>query len=353
MSYMINIRTMVYFLLFLTLLGCHKDLATPDKNTSDLQIIKPEDAGYSSAKLQDAYNFAEQSGYDAVIALYNGKVLFSWGQVDKNYNCHSIWKPFVSSLFGIHVERGEIDLDRTIEELGIDDIEPSLTHEEKQATIRDLLKSRSGVYHEAAAETLEMKDNRPERGSHKHNTFFYYNNWDFNVGGSIFEQVTGKDIFEDFKKEIADPIGMQDFDITECFKAYEHNISLHPSWRFRMSARDLARFGSLYQLGGNWNDTRIISKDWISESTKSYSVLDSILGIGYGYRWYVIPEKSQFEQVIGSAGYYHTGLGVQIVLVFEELNLVIVELLNTDQDWTDPGNSGMELGMMIINAKLK
>ena len=46
------------------------------------------------------------------------------------------------------------------------DIAPSLTYEEKQATVRDLLKSRSGVYHEAAAETQEAKDLRPQRGSH-------------------------------------------------------------------------------------------------------------------------------------------------------------------------------------------
>ena len=106
-------------------------------------------------------------------------------------------------------------MDLTLKELGIDDVEPNLTDEEKQATIKDLLKSRSGVYHEAAAETQEMKDIRPERGSHPHNTFFYYNNWDFNVGAAIYEQLTGKYIFNEFKEGIASPIGMQDFDVNE------------------------------------------------------------------------------------------------------------------------------------------
>ncbi|GAJ08662.1 unnamed protein product, partial [marine sediment metagenome] len=49
-----------------------------------------------------------------------------------------------------------IDLDKNLDELGIDDIPPGLTSIEKQATVRDLLMSRSGVYHEAAAEAQVM-----------------------------------------------------------------------------------------------------------------------------------------------------------------------------------------------------
>ncbi|MDH4271900.1 MAG: serine hydrolase, partial [Candidatus Aminicenantes bacterium] len=75
------------------------------------------------------------------------------------------------------------------------------------AAVSDLLKSRSGVYHEAAAESEDMVETRPTRGSHPHDTFFYYNNWDFNALGTIFEKVTGAKIFEAFKREIAEPIG--------------------------------------------------------------------------------------------------------------------------------------------------
>lgn len=344
--YKLIISTTIFFA------SCSVAPTETDKNTADLEVIRPEDVGYSSEKLKAAYNFAEQSGYNAVIALHKGKVLFSWGEVDKNFNVHSIWKPFVSALYGIYVERGEINLDMTVADLGIDDTDPKLTSEEKLATIRDLLKSRSGIYHPAAAETQEMRDSRPPRGSHLPNTFFYYNNWDFNVGGVIFEQLTGKQIFNEFKKEIADPIGMQDFNLLECFKAYELIFSLHPSWRFRMSARDLARFGALYQKNGMWNNKQILKPNWINESTTSYSIYDSTMGVGYGYRWKVIPENSPMSQMIGSKGYFHTGLGVQIVMVLEDLDLVIVELLNTDINWTDPGSKGFDLGMMIINAKL-
>ncbi len=125
--------------------------------------------------------------------------------MDRKFWCHALRKSFLSSLYGIYVGSGVIDTTKTLEELGIDDIPTSLTPEEKQARVADLLKSRSGVYHEAAAEAPEMAAERPERGSHPPGTFFYYNNWDFNVAGVIFEQETGVGNFQAFEREISSP----------------------------------------------------------------------------------------------------------------------------------------------------
>ena len=339
--------------LFITILfGYSCDSNEPASDNNQLEYVTPEEVGYSSVELSNARQFAEQSGYAAVMALYDGKVFFSWGNVEYNYKCHSIRKPFLNALIGIHRQLGNINLDATLEQLGIDDIPPSLTNQEKQAKVSDLLKSRSGIYHKAAAETQEMKEMRPERGSHLPGTFFYYNNWDFNALGTIFEQQTGTKIFEEFKRRIADPIGMEDFSVTNCYYQYEDSLSMHPAYSFRMSARDMARFGVLYQKSGNWKGTQIIPEDWIAESTTTYSVLDSSLGVGYGYMWYTIPDGSGFEQLIGASGFYHTGVGVHIVIILPELKLVLVERYDTDGAWTDPGDAGMELGLMIINAKL-
>jgi CubicO group peptidase (beta-lactamase class C family) len=331
--------------------SCSEDSVAPVDDPNELEYVIPEDVGYSSQKLEEARQFAEQSGYAAVMVLYDGKVFFYWGDITKNYKCHSIRKPFLSALYGIHAALGNINLDATLEELGIDDIPPSLTNDEKQAKVRDLLKSRSGVYHKAAAETQGMKELRPERGSHPPGTFFYYNNWDFNALGTIFEQETGTKIFEEFKRRIADPIGMEDFSIGNCYYQYEDTLSVHPAYSFRMSARDMARFGVLYQKNGIWKESQIFPSRWINESTTTFSILDSTAGIGYGYMWYTIPEGSAFEQLIGSPGYYHTGVGVHIVSILPELKLVIVERYDTDGAWTDPGDAGMELGLMIVNAR--
>lgn len=347
------ISTLILFSTIFFLCNCSDEPVAPVPDQNELEYVIPEDVGYSSQKLEEAKQFAEQSGFDAVMALYDGKILFSWGNVNQNYRAHSIRKPFLGALYGIHFNQGNINLNATMEDLNIDDIPPSLTYAEKQATVRDLIKSRSGIYHEAAAEDQTMIDLRPPRGSHPPGTFYYYNNWDFNVAGVVFEQETGKGIFEEFKRRIADPIGMQDFHIKNCNYQYEWEKSMHPAYPFRISARDMARFGALFQKNGNWNGNQIIPGSWINESTTVYSIVDSTNGAGYGYMWIIFPEGSAISQMIGGHRMIsHTGLGgVQVLLIVPDLKLVLVERTDTDAPFEDKG-LGMELGIMIINARL-
>ena len=260
-------------------IGC-----TGSRGVYDLQYVDPEAVGWSPEQLTHAEAYAKQIGSAAVMALKGDKVFFAWGDTVQKYPCHSIRKPFVSALYGLYVSRGAVDLDMTLENLRIDDIAPVLTAQEKQATIRHLLMSRSGVYHEAAAEASGMRAKRPGRGSHAPGTFFYYNNWDFNVLGTIFEQVTGLTVFEAFSEEIAGPIGMQDFLLSDCHYGYERDKSQHPAYVFNMSTRDLARFGLLYLNEGRWGEQRILSPAWIEESTTAYSA-KALSGDPYGYMW--------------------------------------------------------------------
>ena len=327
----------------LFVITCFGSLAK-SKEVNELEYVVPEEIGWSSVKLEEAENYAEQIGSAAVMALYEGKVFFSWGKIKQKYLIHSIRKPFLCALYGIYVKRGLIDLDKSLDELGIDDIPPGLTSTEKLATVRDLLMSRSGVYHEAAAEAQVMIRTRPERGSHAHGTFFYYNNWDFNVLGTIFEQQTGKKIFEAFKEEIADPIGMQDFLLTDGRYQREGKKSKHPAYHFRMTARDMARFGLLYQNKGKYGDLQIIPPEWIAESTTPYSI-NNLDGDGYGYMWSIIPE----EAGLGN-GFYHTGTGVHLLAVLPDTKLVLVHRVDTDKDFDITWNEIRQLMYMIGEA---
>ena len=322
----------------------------PEADT--LEWVFPETAGWSSSELQEAHTFATQSGCLAVMALHDGKVFFTRGNTHRNYEVDSIRKPFLSALYGIHFDRGNIDLDATLEDLHMDDIAPGLTLAEKQAGVEHLLMSRSGVYHEAADETQTMIDTRPARGSHAPDTFFYYNNWDFNALGAVFEQETGEEIFSAFKKEIADTLEMVDFRIDNCFYQYEWSKSLHPAYQFEMSARDMAKFGALYQKNGRWNGSQIIQSDWIDDSTVAYSTMPNTAGLGYGYMWKIIEEDSDIGQMIGHAGYYYTGSGGHALVIIPDLKLVIVVRYNSDQNWDEPGSAGFELSMLIIDAKI-
>jgi CubicO group peptidase (beta-lactamase class C family) len=70
-----------------------------------------------------------------------------------------------------------------------------------------------------------MRAKRPARGSHLPGSFYYYNNWDFNVLATIFEKLTGKKIFEEFAQRIAAPIGMEDYTLADGqFVARQHPL---------------------------------------------------------------------------------------------------------------------------------
>ena len=239
--------------------------------------------------------------------------------------CHSIRKPFLGALIGMAVGNGLIDIESTIEELGIDDSPYPLSESEKKATIEQLLLSRSGIYHQAAGETIAMADARPPRGSHAPGSHFYYNNWDFNVLGTIYRKLTGNDIFQAFEDEIAQPIGMQDFSARDGAYSYEYEKSQHPAYFFRMSARDMARFGQLYLNNGKWQGKVIVPESWIYESTHAEAFPDQ-KGDAYGYLWRIISPDDPF-----GPGFYHTGLGVHALIVLPEKKMVIVHRVDTDK----------------------
>ena len=55
-----------------------------------LQYVAPEEVGWSSQKLDSLKQLAQESGYAAIIAAYDGKVFFSWGETTRNFRVHSI-----------------------------------------------------------------------------------------------------------------------------------------------------------------------------------------------------------------------------------------------------------------------
>lgn len=314
-------------------------------------IPDPDAVGWSSAKLQDAYEYSMSIQTAAVMIIYNGKVLYHWGEIDRKFNMHSCRKSLLSALYGIHVDEGNIDLLKSMGDLGIDDNPPSLSDLEKTATVKMLLKARSGIYHEAAYESAGMKDARPERYGHAPGTFWYYNNWDFNVLGTIFEQETGKKIFEEFKVRIADPIGMEDFQVGDGSYVYE-NVSIHPAYPFRMTARDMARFGLLFLNNGIWNGNQIISKEWIKESTTSYS--DAGGNGGYGYMWWIEVDGRHIPGLKMTNGTYSArGYNGHYILIIPEMDLVIVHRVNTDTDHLVDGIQFAMLTGLILDARIE
>lgn len=306
----LNIKIILLILLFVQV-GINSNSQNPTKKW--MKYKTPEDAGWSSEKLE---NVSKNSNASSIVLVYDGKIVFTYGEYWRRFKLHSMRKSLLSALYGIHVENGSIDLNKTLEELDIDDKTP-LTKQEKNAQIIDLLKARSGVYIPSGSETDEMKKARPKRESHTRDTYWYYNNWDFNVLGTIFNQETKSDIFEEFYYKIALPINMQDFRLIDGTYDYELQYTYHPAYPFKMSGRDMARFGQLFLQKGIWDGKQIIPEDWIEQSTTSWSKTENSKK-SYGYLWWIE------EKFYGSKIFYASGHGGQIIGVFPKQNAVLV-----------------------------
>ncbi|WP_342628405.1 serine hydrolase [Nguyenibacter vanlangensis] len=261
----------------------------------------------------------------AVMVVQDGKVIANWGNVSRKVNIASVRKSLLSALFGTAISDGRINLNSTLAELRIDDKPPPLTDAEKQATVRDLLMARSGIYHPAAYETADIRQSRPKRGSHSPGSFWFCNNWDFNALGTIYRQRTGEDIFRSFAQRIAVPTGMEDFSAADGRYSVEAS-SIHPAYPFRMSARDLARFGQLFLNDGRWDGKQVIPASWVRESTTAYSSTNRE-GMGYGYLWWTLN-----PQVFGPGAAQASGYGGQHVAVIPSKRLVVVQVVDRTQN---------------------
>ena len=313
-------------------------IIVPRYPAAAIQTTTPEAAGWSVEKLAAAESWSQHfAPTAAVMIIHHGLIVSEWGDTAIKSDLLSVRKSLLSALVGIAVDEHKIDLNATMASLEIDDNAPALIPAEKTATVGDLLKARSGIYHSALYEDPAAARQRPPRGSHLPGTFWYYDNWDFNALGTIYERATGKSIFTAFETQIARPIGMQDYQPSDG-SYFRGSASDHPAYPIRMSARDLARFALLYLHDGSWNGRQIVPSAWVRESTLSYSrtfpEFGPGLGTGYGYLWWIGFPNNVNPGVpmvnVPAHSFAAVGAQGQFALVIPAYDLVIVHRINTD-----------------------
>jgi CubicO group peptidase (beta-lactamase class C family) len=89
------------------------------------------------------------------------------------------------------------------------------------------------------------------------------------------------------------------------------------------SARDFARFGTLYLHDGTWNDTRLLPRGWVDHA-RACHVVDAESGLGYGSQWWTLPEEPDALVASGYEG--------QHIVVCPSRDLVVVRLGKTPAD---------------------
>lgn len=251
-------------------------------------ILKEDEVTKRGWNIDRLNNIKFHAGFRAsqsMVVIHQGDVVFEFGNITKKFISKSIRKGLVWSLFGELIQNEKLKLTDNLEKLGVND-EPELMDKEKRATLDQIFKSTSAVYHDAIYEYGFPP--KPPRNSIEPGTYFWYNNWGHNAVATIYEKFTNNSIFQDFLRKIAIPIQMQDYKgiigpnhIETEEKPYspydpkydgffiQGKKSIHPAYQFLLSPRDLARFGVLILNYGMWNGVQIIPRSWV-EKVLSY-----------------------------------------------------------------------------------
>jgi CubicO group peptidase (beta-lactamase class C family) len=260
-----------------------------------------------------------------VLAIKGGKTVYEYGDPAEVSYLASARKPILSLLYGRPVTDGVINLENTLEDLGIDDVQ-GLLPRERRATVQDLLTGRSGVYHPAASPT-GVEALLPERGTVEPGTEFHYTAWDANVLGTIYEQQTGRRVFDAVAQDLAEPLGFQDFDPARQRLLGRSAISRHLAHHLFLSARDLARIGLLVLERGRG----LVPEQWLTQSMTPYAK-------NYGYQWWLprLPQGQAF-MAIGNFG--------QFLLGIPDRNLVVVHRVAVPDELAIARNDGADVAI--------
>jgi len=291
-----------------------------------------ENHGWSAEVLAKTTEFIrDESNTTGLVIVDRGRVVYRYGDIEELSYVASVRKSILAMLYGYWVENGIIDLETTLEELGMDDI-GGLLPIEKKATAEHLIKARSGVYHPASYSGDDL-DEAPPRGSQQPGTYMLYSNWDFNAAGFVFEKLTRRDIYDELQAQLAIPLQFEDWDRSIQKKAGNLTISQYAAYPIWVSTRDMARIGYLMLREGEWNGEQIVSKEWVRRITSVVTPLEEMNPLdrrdgyfGYGNMWWVWDGPKAIGPFEGA--YTARGAWGQYITVFPSLELVLAHKTN-------------------------
>ena len=233
----------------------------------------------------DLQSFLDSTNTQALIVIENDIVAVERyaGGADRDtmLTSFSVAKSFDSALVGIAIDEGFIgDVSDPIT-----DYLPELASEDSRLgsiTIGHLLSMSSGLEYNEMRWALFNGDDplttyHPDqrevalraatRVIDKPGEYFRYNKYHPQLLGMALERSTGMSVTEFMQTRLWDPIGME----YDGQWTLDSDGSGFEKMEAGLNARaiDFAKLGSLYLAGGVWNDSQIVSPEWVAASVSS------------------------------------------------------------------------------------
>ena len=89
-----------------------------------------------------------------------------------------------------------------------------------------------------------------------------------------------------------------------------------------MRTRELTKIGYLFLNEGYWDNTQVITEEWIGESTKAHIQTDDLIpqSDSYGYQWWIMDMQANNHTY---NCFFAAGWGDQYMFIFPDQEMII------------------------------
>ena len=277
-------------------------------------------------------------GRDLDLSDLDGKLDFRTMDFDRDtlHSAASVSKSVTAVLFGIAIDKGLVaGIDETLFSF-FPDYEYLNDPIKSQITLAHMLSMGSGLpwteaysYDDPRNDLTAMissedpiayvlsKETVEDPG-----TKFIYNSGTTNLLGEIIRRQSGLTLVSFAEQYLFAPLEIKTY---EWYPFPSNPEMMVASSTLYLRPRDMAKIGQLYLDGGMWQGTRVVSENWVSQSTKKVIGMVasespvSNLNPAYGYQWWLGTFPTGETET-----YFAAGFGGQFIFVLPKQEMVVV-----------------------------
>jgi CubicO group peptidase (beta-lactamase class C family) len=269
---------------------------------------------------------------NTVLVNQNGQSIYEYyknkKQKEKLHKLNSCTKSVMSILMGIALDKGFLETIYLPVSHFFPKIFENLADKRKyEMTIDHLLTMSDGlhfpefgewnyfapmVYHHDIVKFVIDRPLENPVGTHMN-----YNSGCSHILSAILQQVTKRTTEEFAYEHLFKPLGIEDY------SWYMDNMKINKGADgLVLKADDMMKIGQLMLNKGVYNKKKIVSEDWITQSTLPHMLTYENIGY-YGKHWWVNKIDEQKDFSIKNTFYFALGFGGQYIIILPSKEMVI------------------------------
>lgn len=252
------------------------------------EVASPAELDLDADVLDELAADAKAAGSDCFLVARDGRIAAEryWRGTgpDDDHEVHSITKSITSTLVGIAVDDGDVEL----ADPAADQIEAWRGTEAEAVTVANLVSNDSGRERNLETDYLGLLA-APDRTAYAielaqqdpPGEVWAYNNSSIQTLEAVLAGATDIDPIDFAQDRLFGPLGM---DHTTLARDASGGAAM--AFGARSTCRDLARLGLLIAEEGRWDGEEVVSSEWVDAATSPSTDLNE----GYGYLWWLNTE---------------------------------------------------------------